>query len=143
VIVTFVEGFSNDDLTRCFSENARLFERGEVFATVRDLRNVYRMPSAVQREMARRWQERVRDEFPRLCLGVAIVSDSSFIRGLVTAVGWATPPPIPEETHATLSQGVDWCLSRLDEHAVPISGELRRFAVEVTDMPRSSAPKGV
>jgi hypothetical protein len=135
VIITFVEGFSNEDLERCFADNARLFQRGERFASVRDLRNVYKMPSPVQREMARKWQERVRDEFPDLCLGVSIVSDSSFIRGLVTAVGWATPPPIPEETFPTLSAGVDWSIQKLDDAGIPISHDIRRYAVEVTDMP--------
>jgi hypothetical protein len=133
VIITFEQGFSNEDLERCFVDNARLFARGERFASVRDLRRVTQMPSPVQREMARKWQERVRDEFPRLCLGVAIVSDSAFIRHLITAVSWATTPPIPEEAVPTFSKGVDWAIQRLDEGGVPVPILLRRYAVEISE----------
>jgi hypothetical protein len=140
VIITFVEGFTNQDLEQCFEDNARLFKRNEPFSTVRDMRNVYKMPPPVQREMARKWQERVRDELPKLCLGVAIVSDSSFIRGLVTAIGWAIQPPIPEETFPTLSTGVDWAIQRLDDRGISVSRELRRFAVDVTDSQTSFQP---
>jgi hypothetical protein len=141
VIITFVEGFTNEDLEQCFEDNARLFKRGEPFATVRDMRNVYKMPPPVQREMARKWQLRVRDELPRLCLGVAIVSDSSFIRGLVTAISWAIQPPIPEETFPTLSLGVDWAIQKLDDRGILLSRELRRFAVDVTDSQSTLMPE--
>ena len=140
VVITFVEGFTNEDLQRCFDDNARLFERGEPFASVRDLRNVKQMPSPVQREMGRTWQQRVRDEFPPLCLGVSIVSNSSFVRGLVTAIAWAIPPPVPEETFPTISQGVDWAIQKLEDRGIPISRELRRFAVEVSDRESIIAP---
>ena len=140
VIITFVEGFTNEDLERCFAENARLFQRGEPFASVRDMRNVKQMPSPVQREMARAWQQRVRDEFPPLCLGVSIVSDSTFVRGLVTAIAWAVPPPIPEETFPTISQGVDWSIQKLEDRGIAISRDLRRFAVDVGDAVPSIAP---
>jgi hypothetical protein len=134
VVITFTQGFTNEDLERCFEANAELFERGEKFVTLRDLRNVMAMPTPVQREMARRWQARVRDELPRLCLGVAIVSDSAFIRGLVTAIAWASAPVIPEETVPTLSAGVDWCLHLLEENGVKVPFSLRRYAVDVTDL---------
>jgi hypothetical protein len=136
VVITFEQGFTNGDLERCFAENARLFGRGERFATLRDLGAVTQMPSPVQREMARKWQERVRDEFPRLCLGVAIVSDHAFIRYLTTAISWATPPPIPEETVPSFSHGVDWCIQKLDEAGVAVPMALRRYAVEVSDGPQ-------
>jgi hypothetical protein len=135
VIITFEQGFTNEDLERCFADNARLFERGEPFASVRDLRRVTQMPSPVQREMGRKWQVRVRDEFPRLCLGVAIVSDSGFIRHLLTAIAWAVQPPIPEEAVPTFSKGVDWSIQRLDEAGVPVPILLRRYAVEISDEP--------
>jgi hypothetical protein len=140
VIITFVEGFSNEDLERCFADNARLFERGEPFSSVRDLRNVKQMPSPVQREMGRVWQQRVRDEFPPLCLGVSIVSNSSFVRGLVTAISWAVPPPVPEETFPSIWQGVDWSIQRLEDRGVSISRDLRRFAVEISDAESIIAP---
>jgi hypothetical protein len=133
VVITFEQDFTNDDLARCFVDNARLFERGTRFATVRDLRRVTQMPSPIQREMARKWQERVRDEFPPHCLGVAIVSDSAFLRHLITAISWATAPPIPEEPVSTLSKGVDWAIQRLDEAGVPVPILLRRYAVEISD----------
>lgn len=139
VVITFEQGFSNADLERCFEENARLFQRGGHFATIRDLRDVREMPTPVQREMARNWQLRVRDEFPPMCLGVAIVSNSAFIRGLVTAISWAIPPPVPEETVSSFSRGVDWCIQRLEDRGVFIPPELRRYAVDVTDLPDLSA----
>jgi hypothetical protein len=133
VLITFSPDFTNDDLARCFEENARLFTRGQRFASVRDMRSLTQMPTPVQREMARKWQERVRDELPRNCLGVAIVNDSAFIRHLITAVSWATTPPIPEEAVTTVSQGVDWAIARLDEGGVFVPTSLRRYAVEVSD----------
>jgi hypothetical protein len=139
VIITFAQGFKNEELAECFEENAILYERGELFATVRDMRNVMAMPTPVQRDMARRWQERVRDELPALCVGVSTVSNSVFIRGLVTAVSWATAPPIPEETVPTFSGGVDWCIQRLEARGAQIPFSLRRYASDMTGLPDDSA----
>lgn len=133
VVITFAPDFTDDDLARCFEDNARLFMRGQRFATVRDMRHLTQMPSPMQREMARKWQVRVRDELPRNCLGVAIVNDRSFIRHLITAVSWATAPPIPEEAVPTVSKGIDWAIQRLDEGGVFVPTSLRRYAVEVSD----------
>jgi hypothetical protein len=135
VVITFEQGFTNEDLARCCEESALLYRRGELFSTLRDLRDLRTMPSPIQRDMARRWQERVRDELPPLCVGSATVSDSAFIRGLVTAVNWATAPPIPEETVPTVSQGVDWCIGRLEARGVQIPFPLRRYAASVTELP--------
>ena len=137
VIITFEQTFTDQDLEACLDENARLFSRGQRFATVRDMRSLNQMPSPTQRELARKWQLRVRDELPRNCLGVAIVNDSPFIRHLITAVSWATTPTIPEEAVPTLSKGVDWALQRLDEGGVLVPMSLRRFAVEVSELNES------
>jgi hypothetical protein len=135
VLITFEQGFTDQELERCFADNARLFARGQRFVTVRDMRALNQMPSPTQRELARKWQQRVRDEFPRNCLGAAIVNDSAFIRHLITAVTWATTPPIPEEAFPTLSKGVDWAIQRLDDAGVFVPTSVRRYAVEVSDLP--------
>jgi hypothetical protein len=140
VIITFEQGFTDEALARCFEENAKLLKRGQRFASVRDMRQLTGMPTPVQREMARKWQERVRDELPRACLGVAIVNDSAFVRHLITAVSWATQPPIAEEAVSTLSAGVDWAIQRLDEGGVLVPTSLRHYAVEISDLP-DAAPK--
>jgi hypothetical protein len=132
VIMTFDEGFTNAELGQCMEENAALFRRRERFVSVRDCRTIKTMPNAVQREMGAQWHKRVREEFPPLCLGVAVISDSGFIRGLMTAVSWAVTPPAPEEIFADLSSGVDWCIHKLDEGGVRVPASLRSYAVEIT-----------
>jgi hypothetical protein len=139
VLITFEQGFTDDALERCCEENARLFARGQRFVTVRDMRTINQIPSPSQRVIASRWQQRVRDELPRNCLGVAIVNDSAFLRHLITAVAWATTPAIPEEAVPTLSKGVDWAIQRLDEAGVLVPTSLRQFAVDVSDLPALSA----
>jgi hypothetical protein len=138
VVITFDQGFTDDDMERCCAENARLFARGQRFVTVRDMRTINQIPSPSQRAIASRWQLRVRDELPRNCLGVAIVNDSAFLRHLITAVAWATPPSIPEEALPTFSKGIDWAIQRLDEAGVLVPTSLRQYAVEISDLPEVS-----
>ncbi len=127
VIVEFDNHFTNEDLVYCCHENAELLRRGEYFCTVRDTRAMRAMPTAVQRRIGAEWQADVGPGLHQWCLGVANVSSSAFMRSLMTAVSWMSPPPTPEALFETIPEAVDWATLQLSEKGIPVSDAIRAY----------------
>jgi hypothetical protein len=72
------------------------------------------IPDAVQRQ---KLSAHVRDndrEIRRWVRGVGVVLTSSLVRGVVTAIFWVSPPPIPSKIFSTQSEAAEWAQSLID-----------------------------
>jgi hypothetical protein len=75
------------------------------------------MPNAVQR---RRLANHVRDHsmaIRRSVRGLGVLLTSPVVRGMVTAIFWVAPPPVPYRLFSTRAEAVAWAESLDDEAA--------------------------
>ena len=77
------------------------------------------MGSAERKRMA----EHLKEQKPRIqasTAGVAIVSSSTLIRGMITAVGWIVPPAAPQSAFATEAEALDWLREKYEARFGPV-----------------------
>ncbi len=128
VIIEFASSYSDDDLMVGCAENATLLRRGEPFVTIRDLRSLQMVPSSAQRRYFATWEREHRELIQRNCLGIANVSESRILRGVMTAIGWLTPPPTPEVMVPTIESALRWGGELFGAEGLPIPDAFRRSA---------------
>lgn len=72
------------------------------------------IPDAVQRS---KLAAHIRDndkEIRRWVRGIGLILTSSLVRGVVTAIFWVSPPPIPSKIFSTQSEAAEWAQSLID-----------------------------
>ncbi len=103
---------SEIDTDSFYAELTRVLRKREVFATLHDLRGS--RPDASRR---RRFAEWVRDNDAELRLRLAahaVVVDTGFQRGMITAVLWMTPSPCPMKVFDDREEAEQWLLRELE-----------------------------
>ena len=85
-----------------------VLERGARFVLLSDASRVVNAPSAKQRRFAAERIRARRDEWARYCAGAAFVSPSPLVRGVMTAINWASPPPFTQRVFATVEEAEAW-----------------------------------
>lgn len=128
VIIEFGATYSHDDLMVGCAENAALLARGEHFVTVRDLRELQMVPSSAQRRYFAAWEREHGEAIAENCLGVANVSESRILRGVMTAIQWITPAPTPEVMVPSMERAVDWGAALFRARGLAIPDAFRRTA---------------
>lgn len=130
LIVTVNDRRFDDAEARSMADGYRkYFTRGDRYAVLsvspRDAEPVG--PKA--RKAVAEWLRRkdVQQYSRTLCVGAASVLESALSRGALTALMWLWTPPMPLRPCATVDEGLDYCLGRLEAEGVP----LRRSAAEV------------
>jgi|SRR5271166_1885741 len=69
------------------------------------------MPNALQRQ---KLAAHIRDNTPRIkhCVrGVGVILRSTLVRGVVTAVFWIAPPPVPHHLFTSRAEAIRWAES--------------------------------
>ena len=92
-----------------------LVKRGEPYVIIHDARRAVR-PTPKQRAFAAEAQKRDAEPTRRLLRGVALVTGSPLIAGVLTAVNWISPAPYPQKTCSTLTAAELWVTSQLAKH---------------------------
>lgn len=69
---------------------------------------------AIQRRMIADSDIRLRDHDEKWCAGVAVIAKSAFMRGVVTAIYWISPPVYPYRILPSLSEAIVWGRQQLD-----------------------------
>jgi hypothetical protein len=73
------------------------------------------IPDAVQRQ---KLAAHVRDNdeaIRRWVRGLGVVLTSSLVRGVVTAIFWFSPPPVPSKIFSTRAEAAEWAQSLIDD----------------------------
>jgi hypothetical protein len=92
-----------------------LVERGQPYVIIHDARRAVR-PTPKQRAFAAERQKRDAEPTRRLLKGVALVTASPLIAGVLTAVNWIFPAPYPQKTFSTLTAAEKWTTGQLESH---------------------------
>lgn len=103
---------SEIDADSFYAELTRCLKKRERFATLHDIRNT--RPDASRRRRFAQW---VKDNDAELRLRLAahaVVVDSGFQRGMITAILWMTPSPCPMKVFGDREEAERWLLGELD-----------------------------
>ncbi|NUP13162.1 MAG: STAS/SEC14 domain-containing protein [Polyangiaceae bacterium] len=112
LVVTFVGTVSDDEFKRYLDEVGAPLQRRAPYAVVLDARASDRTP-AVQRKLQADWLTQHRSELARYCVGNAFVITSPLVRGVLTAILWLQPLPVPYVVCSSLEAARKWARDRL------------------------------
>ncbi|MGE0788540.1 MAG: hypothetical protein AB7S26_22885 [Sandaracinaceae bacterium] len=120
----------------------RVWARGERYALISV--TAHSAPPASGRQRMAAWASRddVYEASGRYCVGSATIVSSALHRGALTAILWLFRPAAPHETFGTVDEGIDYCLARIAEAALPTPippGHMRSMVKKWID---ANAPQG-
>lgn len=94
-----------------YVELDRLLAKGERFATLHDLRGT--RPDAKRRRRFTDWASANEATLKARLAAHAVVVDSAFLRGIITAVLWMTAPPCPMRVFDDRGAAEQWLRGEL------------------------------
>ncbi len=107
-------GIDLDDVAAFRREMDRVLSRRERFVSIVDGRRVTEMPGPLVRKAFADSLAKHRLQLSDWCAGEAIVVESNFLRGLITAIFWITSPAHPSKTFTEPGAARDWTLTQLE-----------------------------
>jgi len=84
--------------------------RGGSYGLIFDL-STAGTPNAVQRQLLAGHMRKNKELIARSVRRLAVVAPSSLVRGMLTAIFWIQPPPVPYEVFGTRNEAIAWALS--------------------------------
>lgn len=91
-----------------------LQKRREPFVIIHDARRAVR-PTPKQRAFAAAQQKLDAESSRRLLKGVALVTASPLIAGVLRAINWITPVPYPQKTFSAMEPAEAWATAQLEQ----------------------------
>jgi len=130
IIMEFPEQRIDDESLRgCLEYIADILrdaERGgERSYQITDLTRMRELATASQRKVVADWMKRTVGLQKIASVGGANVTPSTMLRGLITAINWFQPPPMPTVFVATRKEAWREALKALDAAHVPVMPTLR------------------
>ena len=101
-------------------------EAGQRFYQITDLTRMNEIPSAGQRKYVGEWMQRTVPLQKIASLGGANVTPSTIMRGIITAINWFQPPPMPTIYVATRQEALTSALKIFDAAKIPLPLDVRR-----------------
>jgi hypothetical protein len=129
VEVCFRDGHTNADWAWMLQQFEELFAGQRRYTLLLDSSRLSHAPSAQARRDIADWQNAHAANTARWCLGASIYISSSMIRGALTAMNWLAPQVVPFDYPSSLADGLDQCVTRLDEAFLVVPTALRRRQV--------------
>lgn len=86
--------------------------RGSHFAIVADCTTADAPNARIRKLMSTTFQENDAT-LRKVVVCWAVVMNSGLVRGVITALSWVYPPPMPFATHESISGAEAWCLHEL------------------------------
>ena len=114
VSVRYPASFNDEEWKKHSDALAALFQRRTKFVLLSDA-SLSPIPTATQRKFAAERISELRHDWSTYCMGMAFVSPSALVRGVMTAINWASPPPFPQRMFASVDQAEDWLRARRAE----------------------------
>ena len=111
----FPDGATDEELAECLQAREDWGDKANYYvAWVIDLSAITRAP-AVQRKMFGEHLKRFEPHNLQWNTGSAIVVPNAFLRGLVTAVFWVSPPKFPTKLFSDVGEAEPWARRQLAE----------------------------
>ena len=113
---TFPTHASDEELFACLAARDEwVRQTRHHFAWIIDLSNVTRAP-ATQRRAVSEHLKRHEEFSARWNVGSALIVPNAWLRGLVTAVFWISPPKYPHQTFADPEEALHWARRQMTTH---------------------------
>jgi hypothetical protein len=130
---------SEEDLDSFLTENLLYLKmRAEPFCYVLDLRNSGGLTATQRKRLSAAFGVSER-ELPGMCRGTAMVFDSTFLRGVLTAVLWLKKPAYPTKVFGDQDSATLWAAARTQSGSVETAG----LDVSARAVPEPLGPVGV
>ncbi len=111
---TFPKVVTDEDLAAVFRAREDWASRVEYpVAWIVDLSNVVKAP-ATQRKAFAEHLKRFEKHGPRWNAGSALIVPNAWLRGLVTAVFWLSPPKFPQKLFSRSLEAESWAKAKLE-----------------------------
>ena len=108
LVVRWPDGpVTDESLNAYLAESVQDLGRRTVHCVMHDSQTAMGLSAAQRRRMAGHLAEH-KDAIAQWTSGVAIVTPSAVIRGMITAVNWITGTPCPQRTFATEREARTW-----------------------------------
>jgi hypothetical protein len=113
IIVVRFDGLVSDaEFERYLGELEAQLEPGQRVCTILDARLAGRAPPR-QRKLQADWLARNAGRLRESSVGSVFVITSALVRGVLTAIMWLQPMPVPHAVVATMDEAERWAESRL------------------------------
>lgn len=122
VVIRYSPEFTEEEWSKHGDELGAVLTRRTRFVMLSDATRVITPPTAKQRRIASEKLRARRDEWARYCVASAFVTPSAIVRGVMTAINWASPPPFAQRVFATVAEGEAWLMSFDGFSALPHAG---------------------
>ncbi|MCB9603372.1 MAG: hypothetical protein H6724_15015 [Sandaracinus sp.] len=107
VVVSLPSSWSEDEWESYLARMRTYPSRRERYVTLTDARGAG-TPSAAQRKRAAQVMAEDEALSKRFNVANGLVFESALLRGMLTAITWLTPPPVPMQTFASPRQALEW-----------------------------------
>ena len=113
VRVRFGDSISDPGWDEYLETLSRFPDRREKYVTITDARRAA-TPNASQRRRVSELIEREKERTVRWNVANAVIFTSPLLRGVITAIEWASPSPVPMKSFATPEEGRAWLAQRYE-----------------------------
>jgi hypothetical protein len=98
---------TNDEVDHVLADLSAELRVGAPYVLVFDLTRSA-LPNAVQRRKLTAHMRDNDEKIRRWVRGIGVVCPNPLMRGVVTAIFWVAPPPVPHHLFATCEEASDW-----------------------------------
>ena len=126
VEVWFYDGHEDRDWSWLLHRFERLFAQQLRYAILIDTSPLTHTPSAQSRKLITDWQNANLHNTARWNVGTSVYMSSGLSRGALTAMNWFAKQPVPMNYPASMAEGLDFCVSKLDESSIPVPSTIRQ-----------------
>ncbi len=116
VMVTFPPRYSDEEWTAHIEWFRTKLREGRPFACVVDVRGA-QLPSANQRHAVAASYAAERTLWKSYIAG-AMVVNNAMLRGVITAIQWASPPPFVWRAFTDIEKATAWVMEKIREYAL-------------------------
>jgi hypothetical protein len=142
VEVWLLDGHEDRDWSWFLQRFERLFAQKLRYALILDTSALTHTPSAQSRKHITDWQNANMHNTARWNVGTSVYISSGLIRGALTAMNWFAKQPVPMNYPASMAEGLDFCVSKLDENSIPVPSAVRQRQVSLLAKGPSERPLG-
>jgi hypothetical protein len=79
-----------------------------------------------QRRAIGEWRRDVRGLMSQVCVGMAMVVKTPLIRGVLTAIGWFSPEPVPVVYMSSLGDAINWSINACEKSGLSVPAQVIR-----------------
>ncbi len=113
--------YTTADVADFVVQAKKLVMNRERIAIINDVLRT-RAPTAIERKMITDGVGATSNYYRNYVAGWSDVLHNPFIRGVITAILWVSPPVYPHKVHVSLAEAEVWCRAQLEQQPLRHAG---------------------